>query len=64
MGHHARRVRGMSSIQAHAANEKGEGTSGDGSKVRNAAPYMKFLQDFIKKNYSLFNSKDFISQLS
>lgn len=31
-------------------NEKGEGFSGAGSTVREAAPYMKFLQDFIKKN--------------
>ncbi len=31
-------------------NEKGEGFSGCGSTVREAAPYMKFLQDFIKKN--------------
>ncbi|NGX27579.1 MAG: hypothetical protein K940chlam6_01517, partial [Chlamydiae bacterium] len=32
------------------ANEKGEGFSGPGSTVRSAAPYMKFVQDFIKKH--------------
>ncbi|NGX37448.1 MAG: Trans-aconitate 2-methyltransferase [Chlamydiae bacterium] len=31
-------------------NAQGEGTSGYGSSVQIAAPYMKFLQDFVKKH--------------
>ena len=31
-------------------NEHGEGYSGPGSQVSNTARYMKFLQDFVKKN--------------
>ncbi|NGX59354.1 MAG: Trans-aconitate 2-methyltransferase [Chlamydiae bacterium] len=35
--------------QSWGANEDSMGFSGPGSTVRSAAPYMKFLQDFIKK---------------